>query len=57
MTCYTEEIFGPVLVALNANDLDEVSLKFVLSVCIIIAQWLFYFIDNISSIAPPNRRY
>ena len=25
MTCYTEEIFGPVLVALNADSLDEVS--------------------------------
>ena len=24
MTCYTEEIFGPVLVALNADSLDEV---------------------------------
>ena len=24
MTCYTEEIFGPVLVALEADSLDEV---------------------------------
>ena len=24
MRCYTEEIFGPVLVSLNVNDLDEV---------------------------------
>ena len=24
MRCYTEEIFGPVLVALNADTLDEV---------------------------------
>ena len=24
MTCYTEEIFGPVLVTLNADTLDEV---------------------------------
>ena len=24
MTCYSEEIFGPVLVALNADNLDEV---------------------------------
>ena len=24
MKCYTEEIFGPVLVTLNADDLDEV---------------------------------
>ena len=24
MKCYTEEIFGPVLVALNADSLDEV---------------------------------
>ena len=27
MTCYTEEIFGPVLVTLNADSLDEVRKK------------------------------
>lgn len=27
MKCYTEEIFGPVLVTLNADTLDEVQLE------------------------------
>ena len=27
MKCYTEEIFGPVLVALNADSLDEVCIQ------------------------------
>ena len=28
MKCYTEEIFGPVLVALNVDTLDEVQLVY-----------------------------
>ena len=35
MKCYTEEIFGPVLVTLNADSLDEVYLY----VCMYVQVW------------------
>jgi malonate-semialdehyde dehydrogenase (acetylating)/methylmalonate-semialdehyde dehydrogenase len=32
MKCYTEEIFGPVLVALNTDSLDEVAMTYICSI-------------------------